>query len=132
MPNARMPLPTALIRLALALTVVCGTASVPARPERPDPQPKARAAWTILLFSMADCAEPPDRACSTCCTSISLVALTPLSALALGELATRAGIPAGVLNIVTGPGAAVGMGESAVFSTYGRLGATGRNHRAAA
>ena len=33
---------------------------------------------------------------------------TPLSALALGELATRAGIPAGVFNVVTGPSSAVG------------------------
>ena len=33
---------------------------------------------------------------------------TPLSALALGDLATRAGIPAGVFNVVTGPSSAVG------------------------
>ena len=33
---------------------------------------------------------------------------TPLSALALGELATRAGIPAGVFNVVTGPSSSVG------------------------
>ena len=33
---------------------------------------------------------------------------TPLSALALGELATRAGIPAGVLNIVTGASSEIG------------------------
>lgn len=33
---------------------------------------------------------------------------TPLSALALGELATRAGIPAGVLNIVTGSAREIG------------------------
>jgi succinate-semialdehyde dehydrogenase/glutarate-semialdehyde dehydrogenase len=37
--------------------------------------------------------------------------LTPLSALALGVLAERAGIPAGVLNIVTGLDAA-GMGQA--------------------
>ena len=34
--------------------------------------------------------------------------LTPLSALKLGELATSAGFPAGVLNVVTGPGREVG------------------------
>jgi len=33
---------------------------------------------------------------------------TPLTALALGELAQRAGLPAGVLNIVTGDAAAIG------------------------
>jgi len=33
---------------------------------------------------------------------------TPLTALALGELAIRAGLPAGVLNIVTGDAAAIG------------------------
>ncbi|MBB3811379.1 NAD-dependent succinate-semialdehyde dehydrogenase [Pseudochelatococcus contaminans] len=34
--------------------------------------------------------------------------LTPLTALALGELAVRAGIPAGVLQIVTGPAREIG------------------------
>ncbi|WP_343504461.1 NAD-dependent succinate-semialdehyde dehydrogenase [Alloyangia pacifica] len=34
--------------------------------------------------------------------------LTPLTALALGELACRAGVPAGVLQIVTGPGTEIG------------------------
>jgi acyl-CoA reductase-like NAD-dependent aldehyde dehydrogenase len=34
--------------------------------------------------------------------------LTPLTALSLGELATAAGFPPGVLNVVTGPGRAVG------------------------
>lgn len=34
--------------------------------------------------------------------------LTPLTALALGELALEAGFPAGVLNILTGPGAEIG------------------------
>lgn len=40
--------------------------------------------------------------------------LTPLSALALGELALRAGIPAGVLNIVVGDASAIGE----VFTTH--------------
>ena len=34
--------------------------------------------------------------------------LTPLTALRLGELATAAGFPPGVLNVITGPGRAVG------------------------
>jgi len=39
--------------------------------------------------------------------------LTPLSALALGELALRAGVPAGVLNIVMGQTSAIGQTLSA-------------------
>lgn len=35
--------------------------------------------------------------------------LTPLTALALGEIALEAGLPAGVLNVVTGPGSSAGM-----------------------
>ena len=38
---------------------------------------------------------------------------TPLTALRLGELALEAGIPAGVLNVVPGPGAEVGGGLAA-------------------
>ncbi|HEY6609440.1 MAG TPA: aldehyde dehydrogenase family protein [Candidatus Limnocylindria bacterium] len=38
---------------------------------------------------------------------------TPLSALRLGELALEAGIPAGVLNVVPGPGAEVGEAMAA-------------------
>jgi aldehyde dehydrogenase (NAD+) len=34
---------------------------------------------------------------------------TPLTALALGEIAVEIGLPAGVLNVVTGPGATVGQ-----------------------
>src|SRR5437879_9768368 len=36
--------------------------------------------------------------------------LTPLPALPLGELATAAGFPAGVMNVITGPGRSVGEG----------------------
>jgi len=35
---------------------------------------------------------------------------TPLTALRLGEIALEAGVPPGVLNVLTGPGATVGMG----------------------
>ncbi|MBW7929870.1 MAG: NAD-dependent succinate-semialdehyde dehydrogenase [Gammaproteobacteria bacterium] len=43
------------------------------------------------------------------CTLVAKPALqTPFSALALAELACRAGVPAGVFNIITGPAAAIG------------------------
>ncbi len=35
--------------------------------------------------------------------------VTPLTALALGTIALEAGVPAGVLNVITGPGAIAGM-----------------------
>src|SRR3982074_3100456 len=43
-----------------------------------------------------------------CTVVMKAPALTPLSALRIGELALEAGLPAGVLNIVTGPGRVVG------------------------
>jgi succinate-semialdehyde dehydrogenase / glutarate-semialdehyde dehydrogenase len=43
-----------------------------------------------------------------CSIVIKPASETPLSALALGELATRAGIPAGVINIVTGSASEIG------------------------
>ena len=49
---------------------------------------------------------------------------TPLSALALAELADRAGIPKGVLNVVTGAGSAVG-GELTANPTVRKLSFTG-------
>ncbi len=49
---------------------------------------------------------------------------TPLSALALAELAGRAGIPNGVLNVVTGAGSAVG-GELAANPAVRKLSFTG-------
>lgn len=45
---------------------------------------------------------------------------TPLSAVKLGEIANEAGLPAGVLNILTGPGGAVGT-EMAVNEKVSRL-----------
>ncbi|MGB0670063.1 MAG: NAD-dependent succinate-semialdehyde dehydrogenase [Rhodospirillales bacterium] len=49
---------------------------------------------------------------------------TPLSALALAELADRAGFPAGVLNVVTGDAKAIG-GELTSNSTVRKLSFTG-------
>lgn len=50
-------------------------------------------------------------ALATGCTMVVKPAsLTPLSMLALGQIATEAGLPPGVLNVVTGPGSTVGMG----------------------
>jgi succinate-semialdehyde dehydrogenase/glutarate-semialdehyde dehydrogenase len=43
-----------------------------------------------------------------CTVVIKPASQTPLSALALGELAQRAGIPPGVINVVTGGAAAIG------------------------
>jgi len=43
-----------------------------------------------------------------CTAVIKPASQTPLSALALAELAQRAGIPAGVINVVTGSAAAIG------------------------
>ena len=43
-----------------------------------------------------------------CCVVAKPASATPFSALALAELARRAGLPAGVLNVVTGPAQAIG------------------------
>jgi aldehyde dehydrogenase (NAD+)/phenylacetaldehyde dehydrogenase len=44
-----------------------------------------------------------------CTMIVKPASLTPLSLLSLGRIALDAGLPGGVLNIVTGPGGAVGM-----------------------
>jgi betaine-aldehyde dehydrogenase len=49
---------------------------------------------------------------------------TPLTAIRLGELALEAGIPAGVLNIVTGPGGTAGA-SIAAHSGIGKVAFTG-------
>ncbi len=49
---------------------------------------------------------------------------TPLSALALAELALRAGVPAGVLSVVTGPPVAIG-GELTANASVRKLSFTG-------
>jgi succinate-semialdehyde dehydrogenase/glutarate-semialdehyde dehydrogenase len=43
-----------------------------------------------------------------CTVVLKPAAETPFSALALAELASRAGLPAGVFNVVTGPAAEIG------------------------
>lgn len=45
-----------------------------------------------------------------CTMVVKPASLTPLSMLALGQIGSEAGLPPGVLNIVTGPGSSVGMG----------------------
>jgi betaine-aldehyde dehydrogenase len=50
--------------------------------------------------------------------------LTPLSALRLGELALEAGLPPGVLNVVPGPGAAIGAALAA-HPDVAKIGFTG-------
>lgn len=50
--------------------------------------------------------------------------LTPLTALRLGELALEAGVPPGVLNVVPGPGAAIGAALSS-HPDVSKIGFTG-------
>ena len=59
-----------------------------------------------------------------CTMVVKPAAETPFSALALCELAERAGIPPGVLNVVTGPAAVVG-GELTANSLIRKLSFTG-------
>ncbi len=59
-----------------------------------------------------------------CCVVIKPASETPLSALALAELAHRAGIPAGVLNVVAGGSSAIG-GELTSNPTVRKLTFTG-------
>ena len=59
-----------------------------------------------------------------CSIVVKPASSTPLSALALAELASRAGIPAGVLNVVTGSSADIG-GELTRNPTVRKLSFTG-------
>ena len=59
-----------------------------------------------------------------CTVVIKPAKLTPFSALAMAELAERAGIPAGVLNIVTGDATAIG-GEMCANPVVRKLSFTG-------
>ena len=67
------------------------------------------AAITPWNFPSAMIARKIGPALAAGCTVVVKPALeTPYSALALAELATRAGLPPGVLNVVTGPGPDIG------------------------
>jgi aldehyde dehydrogenase (NAD+)/betaine-aldehyde dehydrogenase len=44
-----------------------------------------------------------------CCVVLKPASLTPLTALALGELCVEAGVPTGAVNVLTGEGATAGM-----------------------
>jgi succinate-semialdehyde dehydrogenase/glutarate-semialdehyde dehydrogenase len=67
------------------------------------------AAITPWNFPSAMIARKLGPALAAGCTIVVKPALeTPLSALALAELAGRAGVPPGVLNVITGPGPEIG------------------------
>jgi len=59
-----------------------------------------------------------------CTMVVKPASQTPLSALAMAELAQRAGLPAGVLNVITGDSAAIG-GEFTANTTVRKLSFTG-------
>lgn len=59
--------------------------------------PAMMAAWKIAPALAAGCT-----------VVLKPASATPLTALRLGELALEAGIPAGVVNVITGPGAEIG------------------------
>ncbi|MBC3935913.1 NAD-dependent succinate-semialdehyde dehydrogenase [Undibacterium rugosum] len=59
-----------------------------------------------------------------CCMIVKPASLTPFSALALAELAHRAGVPPGVFNVVTGNAAAIG-GEITANPLVRKLSFTG-------
>jgi succinate-semialdehyde dehydrogenase/glutarate-semialdehyde dehydrogenase len=83
------------------------------------------AAITPWNFPMAMIARKAAPALAAGCTMVIKPApATPLSALALGELALRAGIPAGVLNVVCGPEDEVG-GELVDNQTVRKITFTG-------
>jgi succinate-semialdehyde dehydrogenase/glutarate-semialdehyde dehydrogenase len=83
------------------------------------------AAITPWNFPMAMIARKAAPALAAGCTMVVKPApATPLSALAMGDLALRAGIPAGVLNVVCGPAEEVG-GELATSSLVRKLTFTG-------
>ena len=64
------------------------------------------APWNFPLM-IASWKLGPALACGNTCV-LKPASLTPLTALRLGELALEAGLPPGVLNVVTGPGDIVG------------------------
>jgi succinate-semialdehyde dehydrogenase/glutarate-semialdehyde dehydrogenase len=83
------------------------------------------AAITPWNFPMAMIARKAAPALAAGCTMVVKPApATPLSALAMGALALRAGIPAGVLNVVCGPAEEVG-GELATSPLVRKITFTG-------
>jgi aminomuconate-semialdehyde/2-hydroxymuconate-6-semialdehyde dehydrogenase len=50
---------------------------------------------------------------------------TPRPPIALGEIAVEAGLPPGVLNVITGPGSSVGQGESSSIPGIDKIAFTG-------
>jgi succinate-semialdehyde dehydrogenase / glutarate-semialdehyde dehydrogenase len=85
------------------------------------------AAITPWNFPMAMIARKVGPALAAGCTMVIKPASeTPLSALAMAELASRAGIPDGVLNVVPGSGAVVGdaLATSAVVRAISFTGST--------
>lgn len=55
---------------------------------------------------------------------IKPASVTPVTTLMLGEICTKAGVPAGVVNVVSGPGATVGE-ELAIHHDIGKVAFTG-------
>jgi len=55
MRNSTLSIKTNLARLIFCLVICWGIAADPGRPGKRDLSPQARAGWTFLLFSMADC-----------------------------------------------------------------------------
>ncbi len=80
--------------------------------------------WNFPLLMAVWKLAPALAAGNTCVLKPS--ELTPLTALVLGELITEVGFPAGVVNIVTGPGAGVGeeLAESALVDKIAFTGGT--------
>jgi len=58
------------------------------------------------------------------CVVIKPASLTPVTSLMLGEICTRAGVPAGVVNVISGPGGTAGE-ELAAHPDIGKVAFTG-------
>jgi len=58
------------------------------------------------------------------CVVIKPASITPVSTLMIGEICTQAGVPPGVVNVISGPGASVGE-ELATHPDIGKVAFTG-------
>ncbi len=58
------------------------------------------------------------------CVVIKPASITPVSTLLLGEICTQAGVPPGVVNVISGPGGSVGE-ELAMHPDLGKIAFTG-------